>query len=104
MLLFQRFTRHLIGLSLFSLNACTFLPEQTDVTQVAPSTSRIVSTNQTDIGQTIHTLIQQHPGISGTHLLIEGIDALKARTDLIQRSESSIDLHCELFRSDETDS
>ena len=84
--------------SLLSLIACTTLPK--DFTR---EPSRAWDRPQeTKLGRALAADAEQHPGMSGFHLLGSGIDAFVARMALAEAAERTLDLQYYIFRGDFT--
>lgn len=83
-------------LSLFLLGACGKLP---DNQQRIPSQA-IVDGDSTTLGKAIRPRLQQHPALSGVHLLGDGLDAFAARAVLARMAERSIDVQYYMFHQD----
>ena len=79
------------------LAACGTLPD---------NTARISSTRMTAIDSTLYKAVTanvaEHPGLSGFHLLPDGLDAFAARALLANRAERTIDAQYYLFHDDLT--
>lgn len=63
-------------------------------------THTIQNTDDTYLGRTLAPLTAKHPGHSGFHLLVDGIDALAARLVMAARAERSIDTQYYLVTND----
>jgi len=63
-------------------------------------THTVQNTDDTYLGRTLAPLTAAHPGQSGFHLLVDGIDALAARLVMAERAERSIDTQYYLITND----
>ena len=84
--------------SLLSLIACTTLPK--DFTR-EPSQAWD-RPQETKLGRALAADAEQHPGMSGFHLLGSGIDAFVARMALAEAADRTLDLQYYIFRGDFT--
>lgn len=93
---------HLVKLFLISallaLTACSSLP--TDV-QRAPSHA-LPDTSSTRIARDIQPLVEAHPGLSGFHILSDGVDAFATRLRIIRAADKSIDAQYYIWHTDLT--
>jgi putative cardiolipin synthase len=64
-----------------------------------PSIS-LAEPQQTRLGKEFDALTRQHPGVSGFRLLPQGRDALRARMELAERAERTLDLQYFLIKND----
>jgi putative cardiolipin synthase len=87
----------LIGATLV-LAACSSLP--TNV-QRTPSHA-LPDTASTRLGSDIQPLIEAHPGLSGFHVLNDGVDAFATRLRIIRAAEKSIDAQYYIWHTDLT--
>ena len=56
------------------------------------STVAIADTSATSLGRAIEPIVDEHPGLSGFHVLKEGIEAYAARLLLVRNAEKSLDI------------
>ena len=93
----MRFLRFLLLCPALLLAACATLPD---------NEARVASRQMTDIDSTLSeavaTSIAGHPGLSGFHLLANGLDAFAARVLLADKAERTIDAQYYLFHDDLT--
>ena len=78
--------------------ACSSLP--TNV-QRAPSHT-LPDTASTQLGRDIQPLVEAHPGLSGFHVLNDGVDAFATRLRIIRAAEKSIDAQYYIWHTDLT--
>src|SRR5690349_20252881 len=64
--------------------------------------SNIFDKSQTFLQQSIEPLVQAHPGLSGIHTLVDGLDAFAARMLLAQSAERSLDVQYYIWHDDMT--
>ena len=86
----------IVVLMVWSLGACSTLPELTD----NPVSHAMEDTDDTTIGRVISTMNPLQPELSGFHLLGSGLDAFVARVALATRAERSIDTQYYLLHDD----
>ena len=100
-MLFSRSTRIplmacVVSLLLFS--GCASLP-----TDFERSPSHVVKeTSNTRLGRAIEPLVARHPGKSGFHALIDGIEAFALRWSLVQNADKTLDLQYYIWHDDLT--
>ena len=70
------------------LGGCASLP--TDDARI--ETHAVVDTDGTHLGQAVVPLVDQHPGLTGVHLIARGADAFAARVVLAEAAERTLDL------------
>ena len=85
-------------LTLLIASGCASLPDNTERT---PSYT-IEDTSNTRLGRELEPLVSQHPGESGFHPLIDGIDAFAARLVLVSKANKSLDLQYYIWHDDTT--
>jgi putative cardiolipin synthase len=85
-----------VVLCAFLLGGCVSLP--TDDARVA--THAELDTSGTRLGRAVAPLVDQHPGLTGVHLVARGADAFAARVVLAEAAERSLDLQYFLWRRD----
>ena len=91
-----------IFLFLFTLpllvSGCASLP-----TDFERSPSHVITdTANTRLGRVIEPMIVRHPGKSGFHALIEGIEAFALRIYLVQTADKTLDLQYYIWHDDLT--
>jgi cardiolipin synthase C len=77
---------------------CASLPKDVD----RPLSHFIQETSDTRLGRELRPLVENHPGLSGFHALIAGIDAFAVRLLLIQQAEKTLDLQYYIWHDDLT--
>lgn len=86
----------LVVLALAFLSVTTRLPDNSQRTS-----SRVINDgDSTRLGTAFKTLLAQHPGQSGVHLLSNGLDAFVGRAALAGLAERSIDVQYYMFHQD----
>ena len=70
-----------------------------DNSQRVPSTV-IDDGAETSLGTAFKPLLEQHPGLTGVHLLSNGRDAFVARVALAEKAERSVDVQYYMFHQD----
>jgi putative cardiolipin synthase len=65
-------------------------------------TFAVDDTSGTTLGRAIDPIVDQHPGLSGFHLLKEGIEAYAARLLLVRNAEQSLDIQYYIWKGDLT--
>jgi putative cardiolipin synthase len=66
------------------------------------STVAIADTSATSLGRAIEPVVDAHPGLSGFHVLKEGIEAYAARLLLVRNAEKSLDIQYYIWKGDLT--
>ena len=82
----------------FTVTGCNTLPKHT--LQPVAQTSFQTDTTQTTLAQVIQPLQQQHPDLTGYHILYEPLEALAARLRLIDQAEKTLDLQYYIWDND----
>lgn len=59
-------------------------------------------TSGTTLGRAIEPLVEEHPGLSGFHVLKEGIEAYAARLLIVRNAEKSLDIQYYIWKGDLT--
>lgn len=77
---------------------CSTLPKHT--IQPAPQATLQIDSSQSSLAQIIRPLQQQHPDLTGYHVLFEPLEALSARLSLIDKAEKSLDLQYYIWDND----
>jgi putative cardiolipin synthase len=80
------------------LAACSSLP--TEVQRLPSHT--LSDTSSTRLGRDIQPLAESHPGLSGFHVLNDGVDAFATRLRIIRAAEKSIDAQYYIWHTDLT--
>jgi putative cardiolipin synthase len=86
------------ALALLLLSACVGLPPQAGRTE----THAVVDTDSTRLGTAFAPQEQKHAGLSGFHLLPDGVDALLARIVLANGADRTLDLQYYIWHDDLT--
>jgi putative cardiolipin synthase len=94
----KSFLRLLLVTTSLVMAACSSLP--TDVER-APSYA-MNNTSTTRLGADVQPLLEQHNGLSGFHVLNNGVDAFAARMRAIHVAEKSIDAQYYIWHTDLT--
>lgn len=82
---------------LLAMSGCSTLPKYYPLT---PEYVHDVDTRQTALAQIITPLKEQHPDLTGYHILYDPLKALAARIQLIDRAEKSLDLQYYIWDND----
>lgn len=77
---------------------CSTLPPNVD----RDTSYALTDTADTNVGRQAKPLLDEHPGLSGFHILNDGMDAFTARTRLIGAAEKSIDTQYYIWHDDLT--
>ncbi|MCH7337717.1 phospholipase D family protein [Acinetobacter sp. NIPH 2699] len=77
---------------------CSTLPKHK--TLPTPQTTFQVDHSQTSLAQIIQPIQEQHPELTGYHVLFEPLEALSARLSLIDKAEKSLDLQYYIWDND----
>lgn len=59
-------------------------------------------TSGTTLGRAVEPIVDEHPGLSGFHVLKEGIEAYAARLLLVRNAEKSLDIQYYIWKGDLT--
>jgi len=94
----MRLIKLLLVSASLALAACSSLP--TDVER-APSYA-LSDTSSTWLSQDLQPLLKEHAGLSGFHVLNDGVDAFVTRLRLIRAAEKSIDAQYYIWHTDLT--
>jgi len=86
----------IIVLSLFLISQYTTLPDNSQMKQ----THAIVDGENTSLGKAYQSVLEQHAGQSGVHLLGNGLDAFVGRAVLARLAERSIDVQYYMYHQD----
>ena len=65
-------------------------------------TFALEDTSATRLGRAIEPIVEAHPGVSGFHVLKEGIDAYAARLLLVRNADKSLDVQYYIWQDDLT--
>ncbi len=93
-----RLAKLLLVVSSLALAACSSLP--TDVER-APSYA-LSDTSSTWLARDIQPLLEEHPGLSGFHILGDGVDAFATRLRLIHAATKTVDAQYYIWHTDLT--
>ena len=85
-----------LALACVLLGACASLPQNID----RQTSSAYTDTQNTTLGESVGEELAAHPGKSGFHLLVSGLDAFAARALLAYGAERSIDAQYYLLHDD----
>jgi len=94
--MFRPYLCALMIVLLLVFSGCATLP--TDFER--PVSYALTDTDNTALGKMVSGKGAQHPGMSGLHLLGNGLDAFVARVVLAQKAERSIDVQYYLYHDD----
>jgi putative cardiolipin synthase len=88
----------LLFCALLLQGGCASLPE----TVVKTPSYALTGTDGTQLGAAVQPLAQAHPGLSGFHILNDGLQAFAARLLLVQSAQRSLDLQYYIWHDDLT--
>ena len=94
----MRLIKLLLVSTSLALAACSSLPTNVERT---PSYA-LSDTSSTWLSQDLQPLLKEHAGLSGFHVLIDGVDAFATRLRLIHAAEKSIDAQYYIWHTDLT--
>ena len=81
-----------------TVTGCSTLPKHTIEPTSQPTLQ--INTADTTLAQVIQPLQQQHPNLTGYHVLYEPLEALAARLRLIDKAEKTLDLQYYIWDND----
>lgn len=81
-----------------AVTGCSTLPKHK--IETTHQTAFQIDTSQTSLAQIIQPLQEQHPDLTGYHVLYEPLEALAARLRLIDRAEKTLDLQYYIWDND----
>ncbi|MHA3984056.1 phospholipase D-like domain-containing protein [Acinetobacter venetianus] len=81
-----------------TVTGCSTLPKHT--IEPTPQPTLQINTADTTLAQVIQPLQQQHPNLTGYHVLYEPLEALAARLRLIDKAEKTLDLQYYIWDND----
>jgi len=84
--------------SLALLGGCATLPSDVE----RHPSEFVADTGSTRLGRELQPLVANHPGLSGFHALLDGIDAFAARFELLQAADKTIDAQYYIWHDDLT--
>lgn len=79
------------------LSACNTLPK---VQSITPEYADDIDTSETSLAKTIQPLQDQHPSLTGYHILYDPLDAIASRVHLIDQAEKRLDLQYYIWDND----
>lgn len=82
---------------LLGMSGCSTLPKQYPL---SPEYIYDIDTQQTTLAKTLTPLKNQHPDLTGYHILYDPLEAFSARIHLIDRAEKSLDLQYYIWDND----
>jgi putative cardiolipin synthase len=82
------------------LGACAGLPPGADFPK--QPTVAFAHPEETTLGRQFAAAAQQHPGMSGYHIISAGADGFRMRAEMIDAAQRTLDLQYYIFRGDET--
>lgn len=87
----------LTGSLVLGIPACSTLPKQHTIT---PQYAYDIDTQNTALSKLITPLKEQHPDLTGYHVLYDPLEAIAARIQLIDKAEKTLDLQYYIWDND----
>ena len=89
----------IVALSLL-LAGCASMPPGADYPKIA--STALADPASTPLGQSVETLANAHPGLSGLRLFASGSDAFTLRVQMANRAQRTLDVQYFIFKDDDT--